>query len=132
MTIGFLKTLRLKSAPLMTKKRANSGAVHLSALAMISPERGQRLQSIVPSIIHTNRDENDTVIGPILKLMDEIAMVTKTKEIVSDSLLEFEKKSSSSFVKITPISEPSSRDATISISGFTRIATRLTVLVIRV
>ena len=86
----------------------------------------------MPSIIHTNRDENDTVIGPILKLMDEIAMVTKTKEIVSESLLEFEKKSSSSFVKITPISEPSSRDATISISGFTRIATRLTVLVIRV
>lgn len=51
------KTLSSSSAPLITKKSANSGEVHLSPAAIRSPDSGQILQNTVPSIIQVSREE---------------------------------------------------------------------------
>ena len=74
----------------MTKKIANSGAVHLSALPIMSSEYSLMLQKVIPSIIHTRSEEKDIVTGPALNFTDDSATVSRTKPIVNESLFEFE------------------------------------------
>ena len=107
----------------MTKNRQKRGTVHLSALYMMSPDLGQRLQNTAPSIMQTRSDENEIVTGPTLKLICDRAIVMNTNAIDIASLLLFEKKSSSTFVSKSPRREPSPSERTISRSGSTIMAT---------
>jgi len=84
------------------------------------------LQKIVPNIIHTNREEKPTWIGPISNFKLDNATVITTKAMVTLSLLVLELNSFSNWVKIQPIREPSIREQIISTSGFTIMETKST------
>ena len=119
-------TLNSSSAPLITKKRAKSGEVHLSERTIKSSDSGQILQKIVPSIIHTSNDEKLICTGPIWKSIIDSATVRNTNVIVILSLFVFELNIFSNCVKIHPMIAPRAREAMISSIGFTMIETKST------
>ena len=127
-----VNTSSSSSAPLMTKNRANSGEVHLSAAPIRSPDRGQRLQNTVPSIMHTSKEEKPTVTGPSRNSSMDRETVRNTKAMVTFRRLVLEWNSFSSCVSSQPMTAPSARDPTISTSGFTRMDTRSISLLTRV
>ena len=79
------------------------------------------MQKIVPSIMHTSRDEKEMVTGPMWNEVEASAMVIITKEMVMDRRLELEKNSFSSWVSSHPMIAPSTSEHTISSIGLTTI-----------
>ena len=92
-----LNTERSSSAPLMTKNSTNRGAVQRSVLAISSSELGQMLQKIVPSIMHTSRDEkpsSNSLPGNLKSSIDsDTAMITKVIATHRRLLREWKKRS---------------------------------------
>ena len=91
---------------------------------MMSAEYSLRLQNMVPSIMHTSREEKAISTPPPRGMRTELrAMVITTKAMVRDRRLELEKKIFSSQVKSAPIPAPSSREQRISSRGFSTTLT---------
>ena len=84
----------------MTKNNTYSGAVQPSAFSIRSPDSGQRLQKIVPSIMQTSSEEKPMCTLPMPNSIFESATVKSTMPIVSDRRLELELNSFSSCVRI--------------------------------
>ena len=93
---------------------------------MMSSDNGQRLQKTVPSIMQVRSDEKPIVTGPTLKEIMLSAAVKNTSAIVMFSRFVFELNSFSNCVKRKPINAPSESDNTISMTGFSTIASTLT------
>ena len=110
----------------MTKNTASSGCDHTSARFIKSSDSGQMLQNSVPSIMHTSSEEKPSFTSPISTLSRESATVRKTKPMVSDIRFVLEWNFASSFVSTKPANAPRSSEPAISMSGLTRIDTRLT------
>ncbi len=85
-------TSRRSAAPLSTKNRQYSGAVHLSSLSMRSSAIGQRLQNTVPSIMHVKSGENPNTSGPARSSVIDSATVSVTVPMSSVMRLRLEWK----------------------------------------
>ena len=126
-TAPLAKTRKSSSAPESTKKSTYSGAVHRSQRYMISSEKSQRLQKMVPHIMHTSSGLKPMA-TPEEKVFStfEKAVHRNTNATARLSRLERELKNFSTTLNSHPRAAPRARDATISMAGFTSTEMRFT------